>query len=164
MASFLYLNMIVSQQFVKFHPHIYLKFTSFLFCPLPLNIIMFDFLVLTLSFQSWSCLWITSSKSSAYNKQLRDWFPYTKPGQLFCLKYCGKSFINKENKTGLKPSPCLIPLLQENWPVSVLWSILTQLLIEEYMDLMIFRTFPWIPYLCNFWIIPNCHTLSKAFS
>ena len=27
---------------------------------------------------------------------------------------CGKSFINNENKTGLKPSPCLIPLLHEN--------------------------------------------------
>ena len=58
------------------------------------------------------------------------------------LKYCGKSFINKENKTGLKPSPCLIPLLQENRSVSVLRSILTQLLIEEYMDFMIFRNFP----------------------
>ena len=87
---------------------------------------IFDLLVFTLSFYSSACFLITlidfcspsgeglkTNKSSAYMRQFREWLPIVTPGQWLSLKYCGKSFINNENKTGLKPAPCLIPLLHE---------------------------------------------------
>ena len=117
-----------------------------------------DFLVFTLSFHSWACLWITFSdccnpygellitnRSSAYISQFSDWLPDFTPGQLCTLKYSVKSFINKENNTGLKPSPCRMPLLHRELSVIVFWLTFTQLLIDEYIDLMTFRNFPFIP-------------------
>ena len=120
---------------------------------------IFDFLVFTLSFHSSACFLITlidfcspsgegleTNKSSAYMKQLRECLPSITPGQWWSLKYCGKSFINNENKTGLKLSPYLIPLLHENNSVIELSSILTQLSIDEYMDLMTLKNLPLTPY------------------
>ena len=120
---------------------------------------IFDFLVFALSFHSSACFLITlidfcspsgeglkTNKSSAYIRQFREWLPSITPGQWSSLKYCGKSFINNENKTGLKPSPCLIPLLHENISVIELSSILTQLLIDEYMDFMTLKNLPLTPY------------------
>ena len=52
--------------------------------------------------------------------------------------------------TRLKPSPCRIPLLQENNSVVVFSPILTQLLIDEYIDLITLKNFPLMPHLCNF--------------
>ena len=110
---------------------------------------IFDLLVFTFSFHSSACFLMTlidfcspsgeglkTNKSSAYMRQFREWLSIITPGQWLSLKYCGKSFINNENKTGLKPSPCLIPLLHENISVIELSSVLMQLLIDEYMDLM----------------------------
>ena len=121
----------------------------------------FDFLVFTLSFHSSACFLVTlidfcspsgeglkTNKSSTYMymRQFREWLPSITPGQWSSLKYCGKSFINSENKIGLEPLPCLIPLLQENISVIELSSILTQLSIDKYMDLMTLRNLPLTPY------------------
>ena len=42
---------------------------------------------------------LITNKSFAYIRQFKERFPSITPGQLFSLKYCGKSFINNENRT-----------------------------------------------------------------
>ena len=138
---------------------------------------IFDFLVFTLSFHSSACFLMTlidscspsgeglkTNKSSAYMRQFREWLPSITPGQWSSLKYCGKSFINNENKTGLKPSPCLIPLLHENISVIELSSVSTQLLIDEYMDLMTLKKFAFNSILVEFIDQPGLpHAIKRFF-